>query len=584
MARTASKAPTKLHAAALTSASVLLAWRAVPGAASYVVFRDGKRLAATGHTRFNDKKVKPGERHRYKVRARDRKHVWLGPLSRSLLLTVPKRVTTPPSVPTPPNPTPPLSGPTLPPVADTTPPSTPDPGTPLTAAMVTRLFWRAGFGPSPADLTTWTGKSITSLVDHFLDTPQSLAATSTPPKTQNGGAIDPLASDDDLVMEWLDHMQRAQNPFIERLTFFWHRHWAISRAEGIPAQWLMTYRNRLRTYGDLAANPSATFKALALDMTTNDGAMSYFLTLCYNQKGQVNENYAREFMELFCLGVTDAEGNANYSQTDVAQLAKAFTGWRLDQQPANATFGQVSFGGPSFFDATTKTILGHTGNIGAAEAVDIVLAQPSHGPYLVRKLWGEFISQPIPQATLDSLSAAYVSSGFKLKPLLRGILTDPLLMASLDEPDMIKPPIVLVVGMLRAYDVPLRWFWIPDVMNDMQQRPYSPPNVAGWEGGLSWLNTNTAQARFELALRALYLKHRGYTGSIAPPSDVPGETAAQAYDRAYAAVGSPWLSAGSQSAIKTMASSMAANTAAARAQRQYALRAYLLAGPDAQVM
>jgi uncharacterized protein (DUF1800 family) len=322
-----------------------------------------------------------------------------------------------------------------------------------------------------------------------------------------------------------------------------------------------------------------------MDMTTNDGAMSYFLTMCYNQKGQVNENYAREFMELFCLGVVDAQGNPNYTQTDVGQLAKAFTGWRLDQNPGNATYGKVSFGGASYFDATNKTIFGQTGNFTAAQAVDMVLARPSHAPYLVRKLWGEFISQPIPQATLDSLVADYTAGGaLKLKPLLKGILSHPLLFASIGEPDMIKPPIVLTVGMLRAMDVPMRWFWIPDVMNDMQQRPYSPPNVAGWEGGLSWLNTNTAQARFELVLRALYLKHRGYTGVLSPPADVAGETATQAYDRAYAAVGSPWLSAGAVSTIKTLAAGMAAGTAAARAQRQYALRAYMLAGPDAQVM
>ncbi|MFL5845546.1 MAG: DUF1800 family protein [Solirubrobacteraceae bacterium] len=581
MARTAAPSPKKLHAAALTPASVVLAWRAVPGAASYVVFRDGKRLGVTAHTRFNDKKVKPGQRHRYKVRARDRKHRWVGTLSRSILVTVPKPVVSPtPSPPTPPVPVP---GSNLPPVGGTTPPPA-DTGVPLTAAMVTRLFWRAGFGPSATDLTTWTGKSVESLVDHFLDTPQTLAATATPPKTQSGAAIDPLASDDDLVMEWLDHMQRAQNPFIERLTFFWHRHFAISRAEGIPAQWLLTYRNRLRSYGDLAANPNATFRDLALDMTTKDGAMSYFLTLCYNQKGQVNENYAREFMELFCLGVTDAQGNPNYSQTDVGELAKAFTGWRLDQQPANPTYGSVSFGGSSYFDSSTKTILGQTANFGAAQAVDLVISQPSHAPFLVRKLWGEFVTGPIPQATLDSLSAAYVSSGFKLRPLLKGILTHSQLFSSIDEPDMIKPPLVLVVGILRAYDVPMRWFWIPDVMNDMQQRPYSPPNVAGWEGGLAWLNTNTAQARFELALRTLYLKHRGYSGVTNPPADVAGETPLQAFDRAYAAVGSPWLSPGAATAIKTMASGMAANSAAARAQRQYALRAYLLAGPDAQVM
>jgi uncharacterized protein (DUF1800 family) len=584
MARTATS-PKHLHAAALTPTSVLLSWRRVKGTDHYVVYRDGKRLASTRATRLNDKKVKPGQRHRYAVRARG-KHGWIGPRSRSILVTVPHRKVVPGGGPGPggsggSDPTP--GAPDLPAVVPGTP-KPPDGTATLTTAMVDRLFWRAGFGPSAADRTTWTGKTVGELVDHFLDTPQQLDAPTHPPKTQAGGATDPLANDDELVMEWLDTMQRAQNPFTERLTFFWHRHFAISRGEGIPAQWLMSYRNLLRTYGDLAANPNATFKALAMDMTTNDGAMSYFLTMCYNQAGQVNENYAREFMELFCLGVTDANGNANYTQTDVAELARAFTGWRLDQAPGSPTYGKVSFGGGSYFDSNPKTIFGQTANFTAAQAVDLVLARPSHGPFLVRKLWGEFISQPIPQATLDSLVAAYTTNGFKLKPLLKGILTDPLLFSSIAEPDMIKPPLVLTVGILRAYDVPMRWFWIPDVMNDMQQRPYNPPNVAGWEGGLSWLNTNTAQARFELVLRSLYLKHRAYSGVLAPPADIPGETATQAYDRAYAAVGSPWVSAATVTAIKALAAGMPAGAADQRAQRQYALRAYFLAGPDYQVM
>jgi uncharacterized protein (DUF1800 family) len=452
--------------------------------------------------------------------------------------------------------------------------------------MVTRLFWRAGFGPSAADLSTWTGKTVEQLVDHFLDTPQQLTATSTPPTAGSSGfaALDPLASDTDLILEWVDHMQRAQNPFIERLTFFWHRHWAVSRAEGGAAKWIVTYRNLLRTYGDLASNPDKTFKQLAWDMTTNDGAMSYFLTMCRNEAGQVNENYAREFMELFCLGVVDADGNAPYTQTDVAELARAFTGWRLNEQPADPNFGQVTFG-PGYHDNGTKTLFGQTGNFTTAQAVDLVLDRPAHAPFIVRKLWGEFVSQPIPQATLDSLTTEYKANGFKLKPLLRGILTHPLMFASIDEPDMIKPPIVLTVGILRALDVPMRWFWIPDVLDLMQQMPYYPPNVAGWEGGLSWLNTNTVQARFELVLRVLYLKHRGYAGGTAtPPADVPGETADAAFDRAYARAGSPWLSAATTTQIKALGAAMPAGNATARAQRQYSLLAYILAGPDYQVM
>src|SRR4051794_33514956 len=336
MAGKATTQPKHLHAAALTAASVLLSWRRVLHTDHYVIYRDGKRLGSTRATRFNDKRVKPGRRYRYKVRARG-KHGWVGPASRVFVVTVPKRKPGPGGGTTPgPNgsggsdPAPGGGGPA--PVGGDPGPG-PSPGTVLTQAMVDRMFWRAGFGPSAADRATWTGRTVGELVDHFLDTPQQLSPTSTPPKTQGGGAIDPLASDDELVMEWLDTMQRAQNPFIERLTFFWHRHWAVNRQDGTPAQWMLNYRDLLRSHADLAANPNSTFKALAMDMTTNDGAISFFLTMWANQKGEVNENYAREFMELFCLGVTDANGNANYSQTDVSELARAFTGWRLDQNP-----------------------------------------------------------------------------------------------------------------------------------------------------------------------------------------------------------------------------------------------------------
>ena len=110
----------------------------------------------------------------------------------------------------------------------------------------------------------------------------------------------------------------------------------------------------------------------------------------------------------------------------------------------------------------------------------------------------------------------------------------------------------------------------------MGQVPYFPPNVSGWEGGLSWLNTNTALARFALRLGASRRARRS--------TDVPGETAAAAYDRAYAAVGQPWLADGTQSALRSFAQTAPSSGASQRKQRQLALRALMLAGPDAQVM
>ena len=573
----------------VTAGSVLIAWRAFPRASLYVILRDGRRLHQTRKTQFNDVGAKPG-RHAYEVRALGRRGRRLG-RSKVLRVVVPARHALPGAPPRPPaapaapvqsSPAPPAGAPVLPPVTQDPPPRNPD-GDTLTRAMVDRLFWRAGFGPSEADRSTWTGLTVGELVDWLLDTPLTFRATSTPPLTQNHEPIDPLASDDDLVMDWIDAMQRAVNPLPERLAFFWHRHWAVNREDGTPAEWLLLYRTRLRKYSTFATNPNLSFRDLALEMTTADGAMSFFLNQASNEAGSVNENYAREFMELFCLGVVDQDGDENYSQQDVYELARAFTGWRLNWDPDSPQYGHVTFSAGRF-DNGTKTILGQTGAFSAAQAVDLVLAHPSHAPFLVRKLWGEFIAAPVPQQTLDELAAAYDAGGeYRLRPLLRGILRHALLFDSLDEPRMIKPPVIYTVGVLRAMDAPMKWFWVPESLRNMQQRPYHPPNVAGWEGGLSWMNSNTAQARFDLIVRCQFLKHVSYPGGVALP-DVPGESAAAALQRAEAESGSPWVSPGTRTVLETMAASMPAGTAAERRQRQYALRAFLLGGPDGQVM
>jgi len=174
-------------------------------------------------------------------------------------------------------------------------------------------------------------------------------------------------------------------------------------------------------------------------------------------------------------------------------------------------------------------------------------------------------------------------NGLLIAPVIKHILRHPLIFESLGEPNLVKPPIVYTVGVLRAMDSPMKWFHQAAALAAMQQKPYHPPNVAGWEGGLSWLNTNTVTARFQLIKECQYVKHSSYPGAQ-PVADVPGETAQQAFDRAYAAVSSPWLSRGTRSLLLKLSAAHPAGDPVGRAQRQYALRALILAGPDGQVM
>ena len=318
-------------------------------------------------------------------------------------------------------------------------------------------------------------------------------------------------------------------------------------------------------------------------MTTTDGAMCLFLTNNQNTRWNPNENYAREFMELFCLGVDNG-----YTQADVVNLARAFTGYDVNWDPDSPGYGDVTFQSGRH-DPGNKTLFGQTAKYNAVTATDLVLAQPGHAPFLVGELWSQFIVTPINAPRRAELAALYVASDFKLRPLVRAILGDPLLFESLGEPNMVKQPVVYLVGAQRALGAPMKWFWQREVLADMQQLPYSPPNVAGWEGGLSWLNTNAAQARYDAILRLLYLKHTpanansGYPGSVGIPD--PGtQTPLEAFDAAYTACGEPWLSAASRLRIIDFAAAHAVGNATARQRRAYNLRALILGGPDGQVM
>ena len=176
-------------------------------------------------------------------------------------------------------------------------------------------------------------------------------------------------------------------------------------------------------------------------MTTGDAAMSLYLNINQNSKGKPNENYAREFMELFCLGPKGAGRHANYTQADVAGLAQAFTGWVYNSTTTSPDYGKMSFT-PSRFEMAAKSCSRaplrvsrpsparrtrrptrprcNWGPAAVNPAVDTVLAHANHAQFLIRKLWAEFIASPIPQATLDSLVAAYRANGYQLKPLMRG--------------------------------------------------------------------------------------------------------------------------------------------------------------------
>lgn len=251
--------PSKVRASAVSPTSVTISWSAAQDDVAvkrYEVVRDGKRMAATRKRTLVDRKPTQGAKHAYTVRAIDAAGN-RGKLSKAVVVAVPrKRLDTvagppgagvPPAAPEPVPPGPDGSEGGTPPGA--APPPSPPVQT-LTRAMVDRVFWRAGFGPTNADRAAWTGKPVTELLDWLTSTGPQMEATVPPPLTMGNGEIDPLVSSEEAIMDWLHDMQRSKNPLPERLAWWLHGHWAVSRDDDLPIEWILTYRERLRKFTD----------------------------------------------------------------------------------------------------------------------------------------------------------------------------------------------------------------------------------------------------------------------------------------------------------------------------------------------
>jgi uncharacterized protein (DUF1800 family) len=458
-------------------------------------------------------------------------------------------------------------------------PRAPAPGgaqAPMTKLTADRFMWRTGFGPTEADRKRLIGRSLHKAVDQLLSTPAGPLRGAAPVVVENGAprALKPLEQDSELVLEWCDRMIRGSNPFVERMAFFWHNHFATIRSEVSPPQLMRQQIDLFRRYGDLAGNPAASFKTLLYEVGEGP-AMLRFLNGEQSTRQNPNENYGREICELFGLGILDARGVPNYTEEDVKEIARATTGWRIDETDPNNPKGIFV---ESRFDDEPKKILGRTGNFGHRQTVDIVLSHHAHGPFLVNKLWSEFVPGPPPKATLSDLVKTYKRSGLRIRPVIRKILTDPMFVQSLTEPNMLKPPVVFAMGLMRTLGLTIENTTLFNRLDGMGQVPYFPPTVAGWEGGISWLNTNTALTRFQLANQLCHHE------KVKPTDAGASESYVDAFKRAYAAVGKPWIAPKSKSALLFYAKRAPATSEDDRIARQSVLRAMLLGGPDAQVM
>src|SRR3954451_8163498 len=232
---------------------------------------------------------------------------------------------------------------------------------PWSEKHVRRLFWRAGFGATPEEARRWAAAGQNATVKWLVNGSGSSALVG-PAPTVNGAPIDPINEWGHDQLWWLDRMIRTPRPLVEKMTLFWHDHFA-TRDQETP---LMLAQNR-----KLRKHALGNFKTLTREITT-DNAMGLFLSLFESTKWAPNENYARELMELFCLG-------KGYTEKDVREAARALTGFQA--RWTNDGF-QGSRYRRDFHDAGVKRILGKRGKFDWRDVIDIVTAHRNHAPFL----------------------------------------------------------------------------------------------------------------------------------------------------------------------------------------------------------
>ncbi len=356
------------------------------------------------------------------------------------------------------------------------------------------LYRRAAFaapprrGPADRDLTSWdllqraVEQGRDASIDELLKGGPGQEAFD---KLLDGFAARFAANDkqlDQLQGWWLYRMVHTPHPLRERMTLFWHNHFAtsVTKVGKLP---LMLAQNQL-----LRAQALGRFRPLLAAMGA-DPAMLVWLDGANSVKGQPNENYARELFELFALGV------GNYTENDIQEAARALTGWRLEESRGVFVAGR--------HDDGEKSIFGQKGRWRDRDVVRIVLEQPAAARFLARALFRHVVSEAAapPDALLEPLAEQLRHSEYDVADCLRTILRSNLFNSDHAWRARVKGPVEYVVDLLRTLDASVPVEDLATSMDGIGQSLFAPPNVKGWEGGRAWLNSATLISRHNLAWR-----------------------------------------------------------------------------------
>lgn len=360
-------------------------------------------------------------------------------------------------------------------------PLAPTTAQPWNRTLAAHLFRRAAFGATTAELDAAVRQSPAAAVQRVM---HGSAGNGDFQRESEGLAKTLLATGDpsQLAAWWSFVMLHTPHPLVERMTLFWHGHFAAS-AEKVADATLMLEQNRL-----LRRLSIGDFRELVHEIS-RDPAMLVYLDSATNRKGRPNENYARELMELFCLG----EGN--YSEKDVQELARCFTGWEIRQ-------GKFRFN--SFqHDRGSKTVLGTTAEFAEGESIDKILEQPQAARFIVGKLFRQFVcDEPAPSPELlEPLAIELREGNWQVARVVERILGSQIFFSSYALGRKVRSPVDMAVGLLRSLEATANTHQLAADLRQNGQGLFFPPNVKGWDGGRAWINSSTILGRANMIAR-----------------------------------------------------------------------------------
>ena len=376
---------------------------------------------------------------------------------------------------------------------------------PWSVRLAAHLLRRAGFGGSDADVARFAAMPMHEAVDALVDFPDTSGLPQPPdlfdPRAvfrENAPAfLASSGSDKEMLrrkigMEvrkgerksvialqrwWLERMIQTPAPLQEKMALYFHGHFTTATIQkGVTPQ--MTYdQNRLFRENALGNLRDLTWKV------SIDPAMLVYLDNARNEAQHPNENYARELMELFTLGVD------HYTEEDVRQAARAWTGWIVVRRTGKARFV------PGRHDGGTKTFLGQTGNFDGSDVVDILYKQPACAEFWADSLLNHFLyNNPEPEL-VSAVAQLLRKNGYDLKPVMSTLLRSNVFYSSRAYRALVKSPVEFVAGTYKALGLQQIDFRAQRALVQMGQILFYPPNVAGWPGGANWLTSQTVISR-----------------------------------------------------------------------------------------